>query len=216
MLWRPALDVAIPGLYAWVVTVALPVHQLEARGWPVLVSWISLLSLAATSAISASPLRRWSPIAVSAFVGGSALVWLLIEPFEASLGLLGSIGWASFAVGWVRAAATREDLDASAARAIELAPRHRFSVLASLFVGVALLGAVALVFLAFRIEGRERALLGQAVAVMGTLSLLTIAASSAATFGRKAVARSFSAAQLGRTLALVGLLLLGCWLTYRS
>lgn len=216
MQWRPALDVAIPGLYAWVVTIALPVRQLEAHGWALLASWISLLSLTATSAISATPFRRWSPIAVAVFLGASALVWFLIEPFEASLGLLGSIGWASFAVGWIRAAATREELDVSAARAIELAPRHPFSVLAGVFVGVALIGAVVLVFLAFRIEGRERALLGQAVAVMGTLSLLTIAASSSATFGRKAAARSFSAAQLGRTLALAGLLLLGCWLTYRS
>lgn len=216
MQWRPALDVAIPGLYAWVVTVALPVRQLEVQGWAPLVSWISLLSLTATSTLAATPFRRWSPIAVSAFVGASALVWFLTEPLEVQVGLLGSIGWAAFAVGWVRAAATREDLDASAARAIELAPRHPFSVLARMFVAAALGGAVALVFLAFQIEGRERALLGQAVAVMGTLSLLTIAASSAATFGRKAAARTFSVGQLGRTLALSGLLILGCWLTYRS
>lgn len=214
--WRPALDVAIPGLYAWVVTVALPVHQQDSRGWPVIVSWSSLLLLLATSAVTASPIRRWSPLAVSAFLIASASVWFLLEPFDSSLGLLGSLGWASFAVGWVRAVETREELDVGPAHRIDLLPRHRAASIGGGFVGVALLGAAALVFAAFGIEGPERALLGQSVAVVGSLSLMSAAASSVAAFGRQAAARSFSAGQLGRTLALSSLLLLGCWLTYRS
>lgn len=213
--WRPLLDIAIPGLYAWVVTVAVPVRQKDAEGWPLAFCCFALLCLMATGALLNSRWQDWSPVTTVGFVGCSASVWLLLDPFDASLGFLGSLGWAGFAVGWVRAVETAKDeVAGGAAHRIELLPRHRASVLARLIVGAGLLGAMLLVFLAWQIEGRERALAGHSVAVFGALSLLASASSSASALGRQAVARTFSRMQAGRTIALAGLLALGCWLTF--
>jgi hypothetical protein len=211
---RPVFDVAIPGLYAWVVTVAVPVYQKDASGWPVAFSWFSATCLCVTSGLVVSRLRPWSAIAASLFVLSSSAVWFLIAPFEASLGFLGSLGWASFAIGWVRAAGTGEDMSGGAARRIELPARQRMPALSWVMLGIGLAGALSALILAWNIEGRERSLLGQAVAVIGALALITAASSFASAVGPKAAARTFSNGQLARTLVLLGLFALGCWLTF--
>lgn len=212
--WRPALDVAIPGLYAWIITVAVPVQQKEAYGWPLGFCCCALICLAITGGMLSSRWQHWSSVTAACFVGCSASVWFLLEPFEATLGFLGSLGWAGFAAGWVRAVETARDVDGRNAHRVELLPRHRASTLAGVMVGIGLLGAMLLVALAWQIEGRERALLGHAVAVFGALSLLVSAANSASVLGRQAATRAFSRMQAGRTIALVGLLAIGCWLTF--
>jgi hypothetical protein len=206
-------DVAIPGLYAWVVTVGVPVHQKDADGWAIVFSWLSATCLCLTSGLVVSRLRPWSAIPAALFVMSSASVWFLIAPLEVSLGFLGSLGWASFAIGWVRAAGTGEDVSSEAAHRIELAPRQSTSVLSWVMLGIGAAGALGALVLAWNIEGRERSLLGQAVAVVGALALMTAASSFASAVGPKAAARTFSKGQLARTLVLLGLFILGCWLT---
>jgi hypothetical protein len=151
---------------------------------------------------------------VSSFVASAAAVWFLIAPFEATLGWLGSIGWASFAIGWVRAVETDEDMVGAAARRIDLMPRHRTSTLPRITLGIAVAGSLCALALAWNAEGRERALLAQGVAVVGALSLVTAASASAEVVGRQAAARKLSTAQIGRSLILAGLLVFGCWLTF--
>jgi hypothetical protein len=211
---RPLFDVAIPGLYAWVVTVLVPIHQKDAHGWSVFCSWLAAASLCTASGLVTSRLRAWSAVAVAVFVMSSASVWFLLAPFEASLGFLGSLGWASFAIGWVRAAETGDLTNGTAAHRLDLLPRHSMPKLSWIALAVSLAGALAALGLAWNIEGRERSLLGQAVAVIGALSLMTAAAASVFGVGRQAAARSFSRGQLGRTLVLVALFVFGCWLTF--
>lgn len=211
---RPLFDVAIPGIYAWVVTVAVPIHQKDAHGWPVFCSWLAVLSLCTACGLVTSRLRAWSAVAVATFIVASACVWFLIAPFEVSLGFLGSLGWASFAIGWVRAAETGEFTNGAAAHRLDLLPRHPMPALCWVATGIGLAGALAALGLAWNIEGRERSLLGQAVAVIGALSLMTAGTAATSTVGRQAAARPFSQGQLGRTLALVALFVFGCWLTF--
>jgi hypothetical protein len=151
---------------------------------------------------------------VAIFIVASACVWFLIAPFEASLGFLGSLGWATFAIGWVRAAETGEFTNGAAAHRLDLLPRHRMPALSWIATGIGLVGALTALGLAWNIEGRERSLLGQSVAVVGALSLMTAGTAATSTVGRQAAARPFSQGQLGRTLLLVALFLFGCWLTF--
>jgi len=211
---RPLFDVAIPGLYAWVVTVAVPINQTDSHGWPVVCSWLAAIGLVAASGLVISRWRAWSAVAVAIFTTASACVWFLIQPVEVVLGFLGSLGWASFAIGWVRAAETGEVATSVAARRLDLLPRHQMPALAWIAIGVSVLGSVVVLGLAWTIEGRERSLLGHAVAVLGALSLMAAAATASSVIGRKAAVRPFSRGQLGRTLALMALFALGCWLTF--
>lgn len=211
---RPLFDVAIPGLYAWVVTVAVPIHSKDAQGWPVFCSWLAAASLCVASGLVTSRLRAWSAVAVAMFVTASASVWFLIAPFEVSLGFLGSLGWASFAIGWVRAAETGDLAHGNAAHRLDLLPRHTMPALSWIAIAIGMAGALVSLGLAWNIEGRERSLLGQAVAVVGALFLMTAAAAFTSAVGRQAAARPFSKGQLGRTLVLVALFALGCWLSF--
>lgn len=213
---RPIFDVAIPGLYAWIVTVAVPIHRTnDAHGWPSFLSWIGLLCLMATSGLVASRWRHWSAVTAALFVTASAGVWFLMMPFEVTLGFLGTLGWASFAIGWVRAAETSDIASSSASLRLDLSPRHRLPLTSWLMLGIGFTGSLTVLALAWYVEGRERSLLGQATAAMGALALMTAASTSATTVGRAAAVRFFTRAQLGRTLLLLGLFALGCWLTLR-
>jgi hypothetical protein len=211
---RPVFDVAIPGLYAWLVTVVVPIQQKDAHGWPVALSWIGICSLAASSMVVRSRYRMWSAIPVSLFVTSSAAVWFLVAPLEASMGIWGSIGWASFAIGWVRAAETGEPTDIAAIRQIDLVPRHRLSGWSEVMFGLGAVGSLLILTLAWQIEGRERSLLGHGMAAAAVLSLMTVATSGTSIGRRQAAVRSFPKQLLWRTLGLVSLLVFGVWLTF--
>lgn len=210
---RPVLDVAIPGLYAWVVTVIVPIHQKDAHGWPLILAWLGIICLAATSGLVATHWRSWSAVSVAMFIMASAGVWFLIAPFEVTLGFLGTLGWASFAIGWVRAAETSVVLSGKAAQRIDLSARYQLPLPSWLMLGTGLVGSLAALALAWNIEGRERAVLGQAVAVLGALVLMTAASTAASAVGRQAAAIELSRGQVIRTLFLLSLFVLGCWLT---
>jgi hypothetical protein len=211
---RPAFDVVIPGLYAWAVTVMVPIQKKDAEGWPVFFTWFSVICLGVASALVATRLRRWSAIAVALFVSCSASVWFLTAPLEVSFGFLGSIGWASFAIGWVRAAETVGDERTEGAHRVDLLPRHRASAITWMRPGIGLGFSLGVLGLAWTIEGRERALLGQTVAAVAALSVMSAASAASSTVGRQAVAQVFSRKQLGRGLLLAGLFAAGIWMTF--
>ena len=212
---RPLFDVAIPGIYAWVVTVAVPVYQKDSPVWPWACAWVAFACLLLTSGlVVSSRLRAWSAISVTGFVMSSASVWFLLAPFEVAHGFLGALGWAAFAIGWVRAAETAELPVGTAAHRLDLLPRHRVHRASWATLAIGVVGALVVIALAWNIEGRERSLLGHAVAGFGALSLMTAAATHASVVGRQAVPRRLSKGQLGRALGLVALVVLGAWLSF--
>ena len=211
---RPAFDVAIPGLYAWVVTVGWPLHRNAASTWAYGFGAIAFVALAVSSWMVLLPYRLWSAVAVGAFITASAIVWFLVDPESLSLGLLGSVGYAAFAVGWVRASGTREVDKDALAYALDLPPRRNMSLRAMVALYGGLVGAIVPLALAFRIEDRQRALLGHAVALLGALHLLSIASKLSIAVGQKAEVSSFSWSVLGRTVLLIVLVGVGGWVTF--
>jgi len=212
---RPTFDVAIPGLYAWVVTVGWPLlGENVTTVWAYTFGGIALFSLAICSWMVSSRFRLWSAVSVGTFVSASAVVWFLLGPEAPSLGLLGSVGYAAFAIGWVRASGTRDAGEGPTAYALDLPPRRAMSFRARSALFVGLFDAALPLVLAWRIEGKERALLGHAVALLGALQILSISSKLAAIGGQKTDSSGFPWAALGRTLLLAVVVAIGCWLTF--
>jgi hypothetical protein len=211
---RPIFDVAIPGGYAWIVTVAWPVMGQKAVPWARTFAVVALLALAAAATLVGSRHRQWSAVAVGAFVTASAMVWLLVGSDAPTLGLLGSIGWAAFAIGWVRASGTRELGTEPPAVALELAPRRVIAWPARVVLLVGVLGAAVPSFLAWRIDGRERALLGHAVALLAALQTLSMVSGMTLTLGQDTESPRVSWPLGFRCLVLAGLVAVGTWLTF--
>jgi hypothetical protein len=130
------------------------------------------------------------------------------------LGLLGSLGYAAFAIGWVRASGTRDADDGKTVYALDLPPRRVISFRARLALYVGLIGAAIPLVLAWRIDGKERALLGHAVALLGALHILSTASKLSMDFGQKAEGAGNLWLVFGRTSILVLLVAIGCWLTF--
>jgi len=101
-----------------------------------------------------------------------------------------------------------------AAHRIDLLPRHRVPVFSWALLGIGLAFALGVLALAWTIEGRERSLLGQALAVLLALSLMSAASTQDSVVGRQAAAQVFSKTQAGRILLLAGLFSVGLWLTF--
>ncbi|HEY5956585.1 MAG TPA: hypothetical protein VIV60_08535 [Polyangiaceae bacterium] len=197
------------------MTVALPVHQQGARGWSLALCWIGLACLLCTSGLVASRLRLWSAVSAALFCTASTCVWLLLGTIEVNLGILGTLGWATFAVGWVRAAETRPLRLESTALRVSMQPRHRLPWSSWMVLGLGLVGALCALTLAWTTEGsRERQLLTHAIAVLGALWLLTAASTGAASLGRQAAERAATASQFRRAAVLFTLMGLGIWLSF--
>lgn len=211
---RPVLDVAIPGLYAWGVTVAWPLLDEGNTRWAYTFGILSLVALGSAGMLVTSRRRIWSAVSVGVFVAASALVWFVVGAEARSLGWIGSVGWAAFAIGWVRASGTRQPEDMPPATTLELTPRRAPSKTSIAMLALGIGCATVPWLFAWNVEGRERALLAHGLAILGSLHLLSTASDLSASIGQKAE-RTYSAwSMVARTMVYGGLMALGCWLTF--
>lgn len=211
---RPVLDVLIPGLYVWVVTCAWPLRAPTSTLGAMVFAGLAFLFLMVSGWLVATAHRLWSAVSVACFVSAAVAGWFLLGPDIQAPGLLGALGWAMFAVGWVRASGTQQGgeegiEEGPSAVALSLSPRRKMPWTRSLDLGIRLVGVLFVVALAWGIEGRERSLLGHAVAVFSALQILAIAPTPAADIGRKAKSTTFPWLALARTLVVALLVLLG-------
>ena len=178
--WRAVartLDLLLPGLFAWGVTVAWPVLGRPSAS---LAKGMALVALAAL--VSGSVLAsRWPALAralgVWSFLALCTGVWasakspagaFLLDPVQ---GIAGSLGWALFAVGWAGdGGAQRMGSDTNAK------PRSRLWRGAAWVVAFATAAAALLLALAWWVPGRARALFAHAAAVAGAVALVGAAA----------------------------------------
>jgi hypothetical protein len=182
------LDLVAPGLYVWALTVAWPAAQrlapVEAR----------LFAVAALLALLAGALmRRFWPFAARVaalwlFVGCSVGAWTLLARALAPAhldpvhGLLGSVGWAAFAIVWGGDRATRERTPApTLSPPWPEARRHTAVIMA-----VVATAAAIPVALAWWVENNERALLAHAVSLAAGIALLACAVDLASPVPRDA------------------------------
>jgi len=188
--WRAVarmMDLLLPGLYAWGVTVAWPVLARPSASLARQLALLALVALVSGTALSslwpmlARLLGVWSFLALCTGVWASAKSpagAFLIDPVQ---GIAGSAGWALFAIGWagdggpgrMRSEKDSEDpIRASPAAS----PRSRLWRAAAWLVAFAIAAAALLLALAWWVPGRTRALFAHAAVVSGAVALVGAAA----------------------------------------
>lgn len=170
----------LPGLYAWVTTVAYPAAQksapLEAR----VSAGVALVALVLAPLVAFDRPRAGRVIGVYGFVSASALTWVLLEPIvsvgrlEPIRGSLGAVGWALYAFGWgaVRHTERVPEDDPRAILSNPLKPRSELPRGATAVFAVSLVGALVPAFLAWRVSRPEHALLAHAVALAAGIAMI--------------------------------------------
>jgi hypothetical protein len=177
-------NMLLPGVYAWISTVATPAFRREVSWGPKTVALVALCFLVAGPLVALSRPSIGRALGIYGFVAASLLTWLLvspeigvdrIEPIRASLG---AAGWALFALGWgaVRPIGQVPEDDPNAIVGAPLAARGHLPGMAFVVLGVGLAGALVPLFLAWRVIRPDHALFGHAVAVACALALLSASA----------------------------------------
>jgi len=173
-------DLLAPGLYAWGLTVAWPATTRLVPLPTRVFALVALVALVAGAGLAFVAPRLGRIVAIWLFLGASIASWAKAEPslFLARLdplqGLLGSFGWALFALSWARQdkgipLATSEANAPSAPR--QTMPRP----LTAMVVLVCAVAALPMV-VAWWVKGFERALLAQTIALATAVALLTLGA----------------------------------------
>lgn len=185
-------NMLLPGVYAWLITVASPaVH----RGAPLAAR---VTAMAALVALVAGPLvvfehpRAARGVGVLAFVGLSVTTWLLLGPLvsvehlEPVRACLGAVGWALFAFGWgaVRHAGSIPEEDPHVIRGDPLSARGQLPWSTFFVYSIGLLGAVIALVLAWQVVRPAQALLAHSVALVAAIALVGCAARVAVERGR--------------------------------
>jgi hypothetical protein len=188
------LDLLAPGLYAWGVTVAWPASQRLAPFGSRLLAGAALLSLVASAFLT----RYWPAAARTAglwlFLACSLGAWAMLARSIAPThldpvhGVLGSVGWAAFAIVWGGERPAPEEPDAPPAplRPLPWPDARRKTTLIMALVAVAASIPMAL---AWWVESTERALLAHAVSLAAGIALVACAADLAAPTPRESAPR---------------------------
>ncbi len=179
-----AARVLVPGLYAWLVTVAMPAWHREAGWLPRVFAVLALVALVAGLLLGAQREQLGRRVGVFGFVGCSLLAWVglgavlevgRVDPLRAALG---SVGWALFAFGWgsVREVGAVPEQAPHVLSGELLAARVAPPRRAGWILGLGLVGAVGLTVLAWRVDRPIHALFGHAVALVAAIAVVTAAA----------------------------------------
>ncbi len=207
----------LPGLYAWVSTVASPI---TVRGAPTLArvtAVLALIALVAGPLLALERPRIGRAVGVYAFVGLSLVTWVVagslvdvtrLEPVRAALG---AVGWALFAFGWgtVRTLGSVPEEDPHAIAGPPLQVRNELPRGTLVVFSIGLAGAVVPVLLAWRVLRPGHALLAHAVAIACAIATVSAAAKIALARGswQRQTPPRIRLAAATRPLALVTVLL---------
>jgi hypothetical protein len=173
-------DLLAPGLYAWSLTVAWPatmrVVPLQTRVFAL----IALVALVAGAGLAFVAPRLGRVVGIWLFLGACIASWAKVEPslFLARLdplqGLLGSFGWALFALSWAR---QDKSISLAASEAnLTAAPRQTIPRQVTAMVVLVSAAAALPMVVAWWIKGFERALVAQTVGLATAVALLTLGA----------------------------------------
>jgi hypothetical protein len=186
--WGARARVVIPGLVAWLITVAEPARQLGAPTTARVVGVLAVLLLFAGAAIVTTRPVLGRVLALHGFVVSSLFAWAWLDSelspdrLDRGRALLGALAWMLYAFGWGQARAPwprSADTDGGGPL---LMPRSRLPRASLVVALIALFSALLLSALAFRTDRPEHALFSHAAATACGLLLL-------ATGGRIALAQ---------------------------
>lgn len=183
----------LPGVYAWVISVALPVAS---RGTPFLTrlsAGATLLCLLSAALLGGARTVLGRCLGVYGFLGCSLLTWYLLGTelspthLDPVLAALGALGFMLYALGWGvqrRRSAVPEDAPNVIAGA-PLEARAKLPLAASLIAGLSVVGALGALLSAYRIHEPERALFGHSAAALVAIALIGQGARVALETGQK-------------------------------
>ncbi|HMJ13135.1 MAG TPA: hypothetical protein VK524_17060 [Polyangiaceae bacterium] len=212
-------NMLLPGLYAWVTTVAYPTTYRGAAASARITAFIALIALISGPLLVMERPRLARILGIHVFLGFSLVTWVLlgtlisVDRLEPVRSALGAVGWALFALGWgtVRRPGSVPEDDPHVLTGPPLSPRNRLPTRAAVVLAISLAGVALPLLLAWRVVRSEHALLAHAAALLSALIILnagsSIALSQGASGGGLSVRQRV--ASITRPLALLTLLLLG-------
>jgi hypothetical protein len=180
-------DVLAPGLYAWGVTVGWPVSQRFAPLGARIFALVALVTLVAGSALVFTTPKLARALGVWVFLASCIATWAWFAPafgplhFDPVQGVLGSIGWALFAIGWAGDTSNPSASAPTSAPAVATrerdADRRRRSVPRAAALVLTLVGVAAAIpmVLAWWVASLERALLAHGVALAAAIAMVAYA-----------------------------------------
>jgi len=190
---RDRANTVLPGLYAWLTTVASPAVSHGAPGSARVTALFALLALLAAPVFVAERPVLGRALGIFGFIGCSLLTWLLLgaglvrNPGDPLLSALGAVAFTLYALGWgsLRRRGTVPEDAPNVILGPPLQPRARPHPLAPFVFGLILVSALLPVFLAFRVLEAERGLLAHAVAILAAILTITVGARVATNLGQR-------------------------------
>lgn len=190
---RDRANTVLPGLYAWLTTVALPSLNHAAPSSARVTGLFALLALLAAPVFVGHRPLVGRALGIFGFIGCSLLTWLLLgagllrNPGDPLLSALGAVAFTLYALGWGslrRRGVVPEDAPNVILGPL-LQPRARPHPIAPFVFGLILVSALLPVFLAFRVVEAERSLLAHAVAILAAILTITVGARVATGLGQR-------------------------------
>jgi hypothetical protein len=191
--WRERASTILPGLYAWLTTVALPSAQHGASLAARVSALIALLALLAAPLFLDERPFFGRALGIFSFIGFSLLTWVLLgaslvqSPGDPLLSALGAVAFTLYALGWGslrrRNAVPEDGPNVIPGQPLQprIRPLRRTPIVFALILAAALLP----VFLAFRVVETERALFAHAVAILAAILTITVGARVALSVGQR-------------------------------
>ena len=224
---RERANTVLPGLYAWLTTVALPSVQRGAPTSARVTAFFALLALlAAPLFVRDRPLLART-LGIFLFVGLSLTTWLrlgarlLQNPNDRLLSALGAVAFMLYALGWgsLRHRGAVPEDGPHVIPGPPLQPRVRPLATLPLVFGAIVVAALIPVFLAFRVMDVERGLLAHTVAILAAMLTVTVGSRVALGLGQRrgfpSVAERLNAAALPLSLLALVFGLGFLWLVLR-
>lgn len=176
-------DVLAPGLYAWGITVGWPVSQRFAPLGARIFALVALVALVSGAALVFVSPRLARAFGIFIFLAACVGTWAWFAPAFAPMqldpvqGVLGSIGWALFAISWAGDGAAAMPTPLEKPATSDSAGRHRQALprAASIVLVLAALAAAVPMLLAWWVASLERALLAHAVSLAAAIALVAFA-----------------------------------------
>jgi hypothetical protein len=203
------------GVFAWAVTAFPFAFGRGGRAAAMLAAVIALGAAVAGPLVFPKHRRLGRHIGITAFLALVVATWLLVpgalevSRIDLVLAMTGSVSWMAYAFSWGEPWKFRPDVktdDMSGA----LRARAELPPVAVPVAALGVLGAAALLVLAFRVRDSSRALLAQVVAIGLGVALVTVAADLAISRGKKRDPSSeLPRAAVRSLLLLAGFALLG-------
>ncbi len=186
------VNILLPGLYAWVITVGTPATSHSAPALARVLALLALVALLVGPWLVLERPRLGRSIGLLLYMGLCVATWLLlsaelqIEQIDRVQAALGGVGWAVFAFGWgaVRHVGSVPEDHPNVISGSPLPVRSELPKGTVVILGIGAFGALACMLLAWREQRPEHALLTHAVALACAVALLSAASRIAVVRGR--------------------------------